>query len=507
MKFFTPLFFVWTLVFLCNTSIYAQYSIPVKIVNTTGLPDDSLFVAIVGEDLSGPPGKFVWVDVLSGQQKPMSLSDNTIDGPVYGGNMGPGGNAKYADCFSPLSSISDQTIPLDRIQGCRIFISQKKQLYLYFFDQISTFGYAAPDLKNINDPNRDIIYEIIELTFDNTGLFANTTRVDAYQRPIRLEMFGEAGAYQEIRGEMANHENIIASFPGSVPSEFQNCLVLSDNSIRQPSKIADFQPPMGVHKDYFKGYVDAIWDKYSNEDLIFKAGEIGIYKGRVDSQDSFKIECVAGSFLGQQGIITRRPNTIEVIEGSGVLASEVKDGTVDLNVQKFVCAAINRHVIDISPSNPDTQIWSDPAFYYQEAPANFYAAFWHQQGISIDELSYGFAYDDVFDQSSSLRTTSPDSLKIYFGNPDFMTSTTSSLPRNLSLKVYPSHTQNKCKVRGLNRSETLKVIDLKGNIVEIIKLDVNQNETEIDLSNYVNGLYIIQTLSKKGIGIAKVVKM
>ena len=163
----------------------------------------------------------------------MSISNNTVQGPIYGGNGGPGNNGMYADCFSPLSAIPDQTIPLDMIQGCRIFIAQKSQLYLYFFNQTSIMGYTSPNLQDPTDPNKNIVYEIIELTLNAYGFFGNTTRVDAYHRPIKLELFGESGAYQEIRGDMADHTEIISNFPGSVPSEFQNCLDLQDSIIIQ----------------------------------------------------------------------------------------------------------------------------------------------------------------------------------------------------------------------------------------------------------------------------------
>ena len=44
--------------------------------------------------------------------------------------------------------------------------------------------------------------------------------------------------------------------------------------------------------------------------------------------------------------------------------------------------------------------------YYQSAPANYYAAFWHAH--SIAGLSYGFAHDDVNNQSSSIVCAHPE---------------------------------------------------------------------------------------------------
>jgi len=61
------------------------------------------------------------------------------------------------------------------------------------------------------------------------------------------------------------------------------------------------------------------------------------------------------------------------------------------------------------------QNWYDVSKFYQTAPMNYYARFWHLPGISVDNLSYGFAYDDVADQSSTLQTPQPTKVVATFG--------------------------------------------------------------------------------------------
>ena len=409
------------------TYLFAQ-SFPIEIINKTGLPDNKVFVAVVGEDLSGPPGNFVWVNLQTGQQKQMSLSDNTIQGPIYGGNNGPGGAGKYANCFTRLSELDDLTFNLHNIQGCRIFLSLREQLYFYFFDQVNIRGYASPNLANSTDPNLGITYEIVELTYNQHGFFGNTTRVDAYQRPIGIELIGEGGTYQKRVGEKAEHQKIIQNFSSSAPSAFQNCLDLQDSIITQPSKIADFLPG-GLQENYFQPYINAIWEKYRNVDLTFDSGAKGIWSGRVNNQDMLVLECIdcPSAFSNRKARIARRPTTQEAFEGKGVLNLPVQDTEMDLAMQAQICAAINRHVIDISSPNPGLQDWSDATSYYLEAPANFYAKFWHEQGVSFDNLAYGFAYDDVWEQSSSLHTPNPEKLVIHFGNRGICTATITTL--------------------------------------------------------------------------------
>lgn len=70
------------------------------------------------------------------------------------------------------------------------------------------------------------------------------------------------------------------------------------------------------------------------------------------------------------------------------------------------CAAINRHVYT-------TNDWNNVSKYYQAAPANYYAKFWHDH--SINRLAYGFAYDDVNGQAAYLEVGDPKGLIIRVG--------------------------------------------------------------------------------------------
>ena len=71
------------------------------------------------------------------------------------------------------------------------------------------------------------------------------------------------------------------------------------------------------------------------------------------------------------------------------------------------CAAINRHIYH------DTANWNTVSKYYQAAPANYYAKFWHDH--SINGLAYGFCYDDVNGQAAYLEVGDPKGLIIRVG--------------------------------------------------------------------------------------------
>ncbi|MCV9930170.1 beta-1,3-glucanase family protein [Flavobacterium sp. LS1R49] len=402
---------------LFSNHSYGQGAIPFTISNTSTFNDNELYVAIVGIDYT--TGNHVWVNAKTSQVLQMSSSYNTVTGPTIGGNTGPGQNSKYANCFTKLSEIPNKTFTLPLIAGCRVFIAKGQQLYFYFFGASGApSGYTSPNPLNATDPNQGILYEIIELTNNQYGFFGNPSRVDSYKYPMGLELFGSNG-YQKRVGELKNHADIVAAFKANVPSEFQGCVNNATGEITAPSKTPAFADgtggtTVGAQANYLKPYIDAIWNKYKNEDLIFYAGDAGVFKGRVIGE---QLEMVgqSGGFIGRTGRVQYRPSTQEALEGKGVLDRRLVDGDLDLVIQAQLTAAINRHVVNVTTTNPGQQNWYDASKFYQVNPTNHYSKFWHLPGISVDNLAYGFAYDDVADQSPSLHTTQPTKVIAVFG--------------------------------------------------------------------------------------------
>ncbi len=394
----------------------SQTTVPFEIRNTSPFADSELFVAVVG--INYTTGAHIWINPRNSQILPMDRSYNTVQGPVYGGNQGPGQNGLYANCFARLSEIPNKTFNLPPIAGCRVFISRGQQLYFYFFGSTGAqVGYTSPNHLDPTDPNQNILFEIIELTNNQYGFFGNPSRVDAFKYPIGLELFG-ANGYQKRVGELKTRDEIIALYKANVPAEFQGT-VNAAGEIWAPSKTAAFQDGTngttpGPYGNYLKPYIDAIWEKYKNEDLIFFAGDAGVFKGRVIGE---RLEVVgqSGGFVGRKGIVERRPTTQEALEGKGVLDKRIGDGDLDLVIQAQLTAAINRHVVNTTTPNPGQQNWYDKSQFYKTDPMNHYAKFWHLPGISVDGLSYGFAYDDVADHSPSLHTPQPTRVITTFG--------------------------------------------------------------------------------------------
>lgn len=381
------------LAFTIAVSSNAQSTVPFTLSNKSAYADGNVYVAMVGKI----NGNHVWIDTKTGAVNLMNASNNTVAGPVIGGNTGPGGNGRYANCFSKLSEIPNRTINVPGIVGCRLLISFNSQLFLYFFGASGApSGYAAPNLANPTDPNQGIRFETIELANASNGLWVNTTRVDSYQYPMGLEVWGTGGFYQKV-GELLTHSQILAQWQATAPADFAGCYESANGIIKFPSKTPAFLN--GAQANYFGSYIDAIWSKYSAGNLVFNAGDAGIWTGRV-SGNTFTF---TRSSDGAVGTIANKPTNLEVMEGSGVMAS---GGELDKVVQAQICAAINRHAINLNLVTGATQDFGTASNYYQTGPYNWYCKFWHRSDISLNSLTYAFCYDDVFNQSSTVNAPS-----------------------------------------------------------------------------------------------------
>ncbi|SEW45712.1 Por secretion system C-terminal sorting domain-containing protein [Chitinophaga sp. YR573] len=407
----TRMAFLFALTISVKSNLQAQTTVPFTLSNNSTYADGNVYVAIVGI----VNGNFVWIDPKTSAVNLMSVSNNTVPGPVINGNTGPGGNGLYANCFAKLSDIPNKTFNIPGIAGCRILISFNSQLYLYFFGASgSPSGYAAPNLANPTDPNQGIRFETIELTNASNGLWVNTTRVDSYQYPMGLEVWGNSGFYQKV-GELIPHSQILSQWQSTAPSEFAGCYDATNGIIKFPSKTAAFQTG-GAQANYFGSYIDAIWSKYQSGNLVFNAGDAGTWTGHV----SGNVFTFTRASDGQVGTISNKPTNLEVMEGSGVMAA---GGQWDKVIQAQICAAINRHAIDLNAATGTTQDFSNAASYYQTSPYNWYCKFWHRSDISYNSLTYAFCYDDVFNHSSTINASSPVRTTITVGGFSGLTAT------------------------------------------------------------------------------------
>ncbi|EFM12237.1 Carbohydrate binding family 6 [Paenibacillus curdlanolyticus YK9] len=157
--------------------------------------------------------------------------------------------------------------------------------------------------------------------------------------------------YDRTVGETETRANLFAAYLNEVPAEFKT-LVQAPYRILAPAK-GGFKAG-GPYANYFDNYVNQVWTGTGP-----------------------------------------KPTTQEILLGIGAAADPQ------------LCAALNRGVY------PNPAQWTDTSQYYKITPSNYYSKFWHDH--SIDGLSYGFCYDDVYNQAAYLERNDPLALIVTVG--------------------------------------------------------------------------------------------
>ncbi len=199
-------------------------------------------------------------------------------------------------------------------------------------------------------------YDFIEFTVGASVFNGNTTRVDAFGIKLAMRLHAHDGYDVSVGEDLATFQDDRAvtfqRFVNEVPQEFK---VLAQSQapyrIIAPGSDPSFRTG-GVNTNYFTSYAQSVGINAATSDIF-----------------------------GCAGILAADPGH---------------------------CAALNRHVAQLAESD-----WSTPSLYYQAAPANYYARFWHDH--AINHLAYGFPYDDYAGQSSFISHGNPQWLEVAVG--------------------------------------------------------------------------------------------
>jgi beta-galactosidase len=334
-----------------------------------------------------------------------SVSDNTAANAV----TGPNGQT-YPNYAFTLAQ-SNHLLKLPPLNGGRIFVSLGAPMYIPI-QAGNPLGYAGPNPLNAADPNSNTHYDWYEFDWGGThsAIFINTTQVDDFGLPMTLDVWGSGGTFHQQTGITESIAAIDKEFAAETPAAFQ----AGQGGVPAVSPLRIWAPAHmtfgagGANGNYLDSYVDAIWAQYAATPLnVFLNNNSHEYTGTTSGTtfNFTEINLNNGAYAGPQTYTINKPNTQDLLLCAGSMAYAASNLTaqeagVTLALEAQFCAAFNRHVMGASAD------WAIVADYYQAPPANYYAAFWHAH--SIGGLSYGFAYDDVNNQSSSIVGANPE---------------------------------------------------------------------------------------------------
>ncbi|MEU1947306.1 MULTISPECIES: glycoside hydrolase family 64 protein [unclassified Streptomyces] len=352
-------------------SAKAAASLPLTVVNKTGQYDNaSVWLYIVGNE--GDRQVHVTPD---GTIAPVAMSDNGSDG--------------FTDYAIPLSGSGDTKLNLPQMSG-RIYVALGSKLKLKVVEDGA--GKAAlqyPAGWVSGDPNFDIMHDCAEFTYNDSGMFCNTTMVDMFSVPLSIHL---TGAQDQTTGTLKDgaRAKVFSDLAGV---DAYKKLIVGDN-------LRVIAPGHGMGaglfaEDYFASYIDQVWDAYGSKDLKVTTNA-GTFTGRV-SGGKF-------AFTGPASVSFDKPSTKDVLFCDGALAAP-NDGTTG-PVAAILGAGFNRTTLHSTDAQPTT----DPAAFYGEDVTNHYAKAMH--AATVDGKAYGFAFDDVAEFASYIQDTAPKGITL-----------------------------------------------------------------------------------------------
>jgi hypothetical protein len=226
-------------------------SVSVKVMNGTNgaYADNQIYWGIIGKNPA--TGKWCYLD-LNGNLIPISNALNDASGHLSKNGI------NYANIYYTVSQAAWVNMP--KIESGRMFLSVGSPCYIKTYDD----GFAGPDINNPTDPNRNIYFDFVEFTVDNTGYHGNTTRVDGFGFPLQHRLVNKAGNYDRTVGELESETRagIFNKYVSEVPNEFK-ALGTLQAPYRIVAPIHGSFAVGGANANYFAGY-----SSYSTQDIL-----------------------------------------------------------------------------------------------------------------------------------------------------------------------------------------------------------------------------------------------
>ncbi|MFI1532839.1 glycoside hydrolase family 64 protein [Streptomyces anandii] len=354
----------------------APDTIPLKITNNSGL-GQPVHLYDLGTSLT--TGQQGWADAggafhpwPAGGNPPTPAPDASIPGPAAG---------------------QSTTIRIPKFSG-RIYFSYGQKLVF----KLTTGGLVQPAVQNPSDPNRNILFNWSEFTYDNSGLWINSTQVDMFSVPYavgvqradgstvstgHLKSGGYNGVFGALRAQSGGWGGLIQT-----RSDGTVLRALSPGHGLETGAL-----PGGVLDDY----INRVWQKYASTTLTVTpfADQPGTrYYGRVSGN--------VMNFTNSSGAVVtsfQKPDADSVLGCHKLL--DAPNDQVRGPISRTLCAGFNRSTLLVNPNQPDTSA----SGFYQDPVTNHYARIIHER--MADSRAYAFAFDDVGGHESLVHDGAP----------------------------------------------------------------------------------------------------
>lgn len=338
--------------------------LPVTVSNTTGRADP-VYLYVIGVQLATGRLGYVtsggaFVPWTGGQIPPSPAPDASIPGPGNGGST---------------------TIQFPRGFSGRVYFALGQKLKFF----LTPDGLVQPAPWAAGDANRDILFDWSEFTYNDSGLWLNSSQVDMFAVPHAVTVTGASGVTRRTGDLVANGRNAVIDGIRAQSGWANTVYTRSDGTVLRvlaPGKAAGAGL---LSPTYLDSYIAAAWNAYTTRTLTvapFADQPTVRYYGRT-SGSTMTFTNGAGQVVAS----FNRPSSASVWGCDGDLPAP-NDQVVG-PISRTLCAALNRGTLGTIDTQPST----NAADFYRNTPTNQYARLIHAN--MVDGRAYAFAFDDV----------------------------------------------------------------------------------------------------------------
>jgi hypothetical protein len=338
--------------------------LPVTVTNNSGR-GDAVYLYVIGINLN--TGRLGYVNAAGaftpwsgGQNPPSPAPDVSIAGAGNGGSS---------------------TIRFPRGFSGRAYFSFGEKLKFF----LTPDGLVQPAPWASGDANYNILFDWSEFTYNNDGLWINSSQVDMFAVPHAVTVTGSSGVTKRTGDVVANGRDNTINAIRAQAGWANTVYTRSDGTVLRvlaPGKAAG----AGLFSaTYLDGYITSAWNAYTTKTLtVVPFGDQPTirYFGRT----SGNVMNFTNS-AGQQVASFNKPSSANVWGCDGNL--HAPNDQVVGPISRTLCAALNRGTL----GTIDTQPSLNAADFYRSNPTNQYAKIIHAN--MVDGKAYAFAFDDV----------------------------------------------------------------------------------------------------------------
>ena len=375
----------------------------------------ALPLAVAGLTLAtpAPPAQAIGPDRL-----PFTISNQSQRGEevflyVVGVNLQTGrlGYVNQGGTFTPWPAGSNPPSPAPDVSirmggsGASTTVNVPRgfsgRLYMSFGERLpfrlTPDGLVQPAPWAAGDPSSNILFDWSEFTYNDAGLWLNSSQVDMFAVPHSVSVTGADGRTSTTGRLVDDGRNKViagirnqAGWSGLVRTRSDGTVL----RVLSPGKASD----AGLFdRNYLDPYITSAWNAYASKTLTvvpFGDRPDVRYFGRTSGST---MRFTNGA--GQQVATFQKPTTSNVWGCDGALGAP-NDQVVG-PIARTLCAALHRSTL----GRIDTQPGGGASDFYQGSITNHYSRLVHQN--MVDGKAYGFAFDDVQAQESLVYSGDP----------------------------------------------------------------------------------------------------